>query len=192
MDKKRWHWNLWALLIVSLVAGCGQDKCQTQHLYQGTSISTGSITYGEPAVSGNITCGIVGEPGEKCMQAPEACAVLSFGCYNNGGFNDIGCASLTLMVTLAGVQNGQVVALPSPNVTVVASLDGLSYSCDGGIGKEDLTLVSGTVTVDISLNNFDAHYDMTFTRPDGSSVVIQGGRVAMLDASWKDITSCES
>jgi hypothetical protein len=191
MDKKPWHWNLWALLLGPLVvAGCGQNKCQTQHAYLGNSISSGTIAYGEPAVSTSLICGSVGESGQKCMQAPDTCTGPSFGCDNNWGY--VGCASLGLSVTLVRFQNGQTIALPSPDVTVVASLDGLSYTCDGGPGMETLTLVSGTVTVDISLNNFDAHYDLVFTRPDGTTVTIQDGRAALLNASWQDITSCES
>ena len=104
----------------------------------------------------------------------------------------MGCASLILNVTVATFQNGQVVALPSPDATVAASLDGFPYACDASVGKEELTLVSGTVSVTISLNNFDAHFDLVFTRPNGGSVVIQNGRAALLNAQWTNVTSCES
>jgi len=191
MDKKRWRSNLWALLLGGfLIAGCGQDKCQTQRYYHGTQISAGTITYGEPPVSNSIICGSVGESGQKCMQAPDTCASPSFGCDNNWGF--VGCASLNLNVTVAGDQNGQTIALPSPEVVVVAALDGLSYTCDGGPGMENLALVSGTVSVKVSLNNFDAHYNMVFTAPDGGPVTIQDGEVGLQNANWKTETDCEN
>jgi hypothetical protein len=193
MDKRRWHWNFWALLFGTLVAfGCGQGKCKTQHVYQGDSTSTGTITYGEASLSNSFSCGKVGDSGQKCMQAPGACTTASFGCYNDGSFNEVGCASLAFTVALARFQNGQVIVLPSPDVAVVASLDGLPYPCDSGIGIESLTLQSGTVSVNISLNNFDAQYDLTLTQPDGTSAITLGGEVAMLNATWNDVTPrCE-
>jgi hypothetical protein len=55
-----------------------------------------------------------------------------------------------------------------------------------------LTLQSGTVSVNISLNNFDAQYDLTLTQPDGTSAITLGGEVAMLNATWNDVTPrCE-
>ena len=47
---------------------------------------------------------------------------------------------------------------------------------------KDLPLISGSVTVTVTLNNFDGYFDMTFTRPNGGSVVIQMPRVALLAA----------
>jgi hypothetical protein len=124
------------------------------------------------------------------MQAPDACTGPSFGCADN--FGSVGFEALLLNLTFVRFENGQTVALPSPDVTVVASLTDAYLPYDAGSGSEPLTLVSGTVTVDISLNNFDAHYDLVFTRSDGTTVTIQDGRAALLNASWQDITYCES
>jgi len=191
VERRGWHWGWrWLLLGGLLLAGCFPNKCRTERLYQGTSLSEGTIVYGQPPTSHVLTCASVGRPGQKCMQAPDGCIGPSFGCDRDWG--DVGCASLSLNVTVAALQNGQVVALPSPDVAVAASLDGLPYTCDAGVGKEELTLVSGTVSVTISLNNFDAHFDMVFTRPNGDSVVIQNGRAALLRALWANVTSCES
>jgi hypothetical protein len=118
------------------------------------------------------------------MQTPEVCTNPSFGLG--------GCGPLTLQVTLTKFANGQVTSLPTPDVNVVATLDDLyaALPYDAGYGKEALTLVFGTISVAISLNNFDAHFDMTFTRPNGDSLVIQNGRAALLDAAWKTRTFC--
>jgi len=123
------------------------------------------------------------------MQAPDACVNPSFGSNPNWVRE---CTALVLNVTFGSFQNGQVVLLPSPEVGVTFSLDDSYLFPDAGVGKEELTLVSGTVSVTISLNNFDAHFDMVFTRPNGDSVVIQNGRAALLNAQWTNVTSCES
>ncbi|MGO9665495.1 MAG: hypothetical protein ACLP66_19560 [Polyangia bacterium] len=76
-------------------------------------------------------------------------------------------------------------------MTVTASLDdsaaGIPY--DGG-WNENLTLLSGSLNVTVTLNNFDGYFDMTFARPNGGSVVIQNARVAMLNATWTENTIC--
>ncbi|MGA7744112.1 MAG: hypothetical protein WBP56_22730 [Polyangia bacterium] len=160
----------------------GED-CTTGKAYYGSvPPAEGTVSYGQPPVSQPFG----GSPGPsvyQCMQAPDACASVSFG-SDSGAF--------PIEVTVAPLQNGQVITLPSPDVTVTASLNdayaGIPY--DGGAAREALTLVSGTITVTVSLNNFDAHFDMTFTRPDGEPVVIQNGRMAMLNATWTETTTC--
>jgi hypothetical protein len=185
VERGGWHWGwCWLLLGGLLLAGCFPNKCRTQPLYEGNPVSEGTITYGEPPISRDICAGPA-KAGVSCMQAPDACTSPSFGSE--------GCTALILDVAMVRFQNGQVVALPSPDVTVAASLDDLyaHLPYDAGYGKEELTLVSGTVSVTISLNNFDAHFDMVFTRPNGDSVVIQNGRAALLRALWTNVTSCE-
>ena len=186
MERGGWHWGwCWLLLGGFLLAGCFPNKCRTQPLYEGNQLGAGTITYGEPPISRDICAGPA-KSGVSCMQAPDACTSPSFGSE--------GCTALILDVAMVRFQNGQVVALPSPDVTVAASLDDLyaHLPYDAGYGKEELTLVSGTVSVTISLNNFDAHFDLVFTRPNGDSVVIQNGRAALLNAQWTNVTSCES
>ena len=191
MARRGWHWGWCSLLLGGfLLAGCFPNKCRTQRVYQGTSISTGTITYGEPPVSESIACASPGDSAQRCMQSPDTCTSPSFGCDRNYGY--AGFVALLLNVTSVAFQNDQLVALPSPDVTVAASLDDAYLPYDAGVGKEELTLVSGTVSVTISLDNFDAHSDMVFTRPNGDSVVIQNGRAALLNAQWTNVTSCES
>ena len=160
----------------------GED-CTTGKAYYGSvPPAEGTVSYGQPPVSQPFG----GSPGPsvyQCMQAPDACASVSFG-SDSGAF--------PIEVTVAPLQNGQVITLPSPDVTVTASLNdayaGIPY--DGGAAREALTLVSGTITVTVSLNNFDAHFDMTFTRPNGGAVVIQNARAAMLNATSTETTTC--
>jgi hypothetical protein len=177
------------LLVVAVfvVAGCYGNKCTTQRLYEGTPISSGTITYGTPPVSETFDCAGPDDSTKKCMQTPDACASLSFGSQPNWAEN---CAEFTLGVTVVGLQNGQVVTLPSPSVTVMFALNDSHLPYDAGSAKETLTLVSGTVGVTISPNNFDADFNLTFTRPNGGSVVIQNGRTALLDAKWENDTFC--
>ena len=130
--------------------------CNTGKAYDGSvPPAEGTVTYGQPPISQPFG-GSPGPSAYPCMQAPEACASVSFG-------SDSG--ELPVEITVAPLRNGQVIALPSPNVRVTASLNdayaGIPY--DGGAAREVLTLVSGTITVTVSLNNFDARFDMTFT-----------------------------
>ena len=221
MGKKRWRWNVWAFLVGELViAGCQGNKCRTQKVYQGDPVSAGTVTYGVPPISQTIVCAGPAQSGVSCMQTPDSCTSLAF--------ESEGCAALILEVTIIQFQNGQVVVLPSPDVTVGAFLDDLYVTLpyDAGYGREDLTLVSGAVSATVSLNNFDARFNprdrlsgkgervqrlgacrscalkpisseansgvnLTFTRPNGDSLVIQNGRAALLNASWKNETSCQ-
>jgi hypothetical protein len=84
----------------------------------------------------------------------------------------VGFEAFLLNLSYVTFKNGQVIALPSPDITVVASLNDSYLPYDAGLGKEDLTLVSGTVSVTISLNNFDANFELTFTRPNGTGSAI--------------------
>ena len=160
----------------------GKD-CNTGKSYGGSLPPVeGTVTYGQPPVSQPF--GAVPDPSSyPCMQAPATCTSVSFGC--RGG-------AVNLDVTIARFQTGQIVTLPSPDVTVTASFDeryaGVPY--DGGAYLEDLTLISGSLNVTVTLNNFDGYFNMTFARPNGGSLVIQNARVALLDAKWTENTTC--
>jgi hypothetical protein len=186
MDKKRWRWNVCAFLVGGLViAGCQGNKCRTQNVYEGDPIEGGTVSYGVPPTTQTIDCAGPDQSGVSCMQTPDSCADFSFGW--------VGCTAVTLDITVANFQNGQAVELPSPDVTVVASLNDLiaGFTPPPGTYEENLTLGSGSVTVTISLNNFDAHFDMVLVRASGDIVVVQNGRAALLDASWKNETFCQ-
>jgi len=166
-------------------AGCNNGPdCNTGKSYGGTRPgSDGTVTYGQPPISQPFVGAVPDPSSYPCMQAPATCTSVSFGCKGGGPIN--------IDVTVAPFQNGQVVTLPSPDVTVTASLDdsaaGIPY--DGG-WNENLTLLSGSLNVTVTLNNFDGYFDMTFARPNGGSVVIQNARVAMLNATWTENTIC--
>ena len=157
--------------------------CQKWEYYSGAAgPGDGTLTYGQPPISKPYSAGP--DPSAyPCMQAPDTCTSVSFG---------ISYGPLPLDVTVTPFVNGQVITLPSPDVTVTAYLDessaGLPY--DGGVWKLGLALVSGSLSVTVTLNNFDAHFDMTFTRPDGETVVIQNARAALLNASLKETRAC--
>ncbi len=166
-------------------AGCNNGTdCHTGKLYYGSLPPVqGTVTYGQPPVSQPFG-GLPDASSYPCMQAPTTCSLVSFGA---------GSGAVTIAVTVAPFHNGQVIALPSPDVTVTASLNDAYAGIipyDGGAWQEALTLVSGTLTVTVSLNNFDAHFDMTFTRPNGGAVVIQNARAAMLNATSTETTTC--
>ena len=170
-------------IAVFACSGCVGKDCNTGKSYDGyVPPSQGTLTYGQPPVSQPFGGG-AGASVFPCMQAPDTCTTLSFGW--DGG-------PLPLKVTIAPLRNGQVITLPSPDVTVIASLDKryADLPHDAGSYWEDLTLVTGSLSVTVTLNNFDAHFDMRFTRPDGETVVIQNARAALLNATWTESTTC--
>jgi hypothetical protein len=166
-------------------AGCNNgEDCNTVKSYYGTRLaSDGTVTYGQPPISQPFVGAVPDPSSYPCMQAPATCTSVSFGCKGGGPIN--------IDVTVAPFQNGQVVTLPSPDVTVTASLDDSAAGIpDDGGSNEDLTLISGSLNVTVTLNNFDGYFNMTFARPNGDSVVIQNGRAALLNASWTETTIC--
>lgn len=160
----------------------GQD-CQTVTAYVGyTSPNVGTVTYGQPSITKPF--GSLANPAPTaCMQAPGTCGSASFGAW--GG-------PVYVAVSATPLRDGQAVALPSPEVSISAYLDdgfaGLPY--DGGANRETLTLISGSISIMISLNNFEAQFDMTFARPGGDPVVIQNGHASMLNADMETSTNC--
>jgi hypothetical protein len=172
------------MVVAALFGGCSYGKdCETNKTYEGSfPPAQGTLTYGTPAVSIPFGFG-PGSDVYACMQAPSTCASVSFGV--EGG-------PLPIQVKVSALENGKTVALPSPNVVVSAQLNdvflGLYY--DGGVYQESLTLIAGSITVTVSLNNFDSRFDMTFTSANGSEVLIDNGRAAVLNAIWSQQTSC--
>ena len=161
------------------------NDCEKVKSYNGTTSQTqGTLTYGQPPVTKPFS-GQANPTPDACMQTPDTCGSLSFGC---GGYGP-----LHMTVTANPFKNGQVITLPSPWVSISAYFDdgfvGLPY--DGGAELETLTLVSGSITITISLNNFQAQFDMTFTKPNGDPVVIQNGQVALLNATLETNTVCQ-
>jgi hypothetical protein len=122
---------------------------------------------------------------KSCMQAPDTCKSLSFVSSANGL-----CSAVVLEVRIGSFQSGASISLPSANVSVTAGLLDRYLPYDAGAEEETLTLIGGNVVVALSLNNFDVHFDLVFTRPNGDQVTIEDGRAALLDAQWKDDTFC--
>jgi hypothetical protein len=172
------------VVVAAFFGGCSSGKdCQTYKTYEGSvPPAQGTLTYGTPAVTIPFGFG-PGTDVYACMQAPSSCTSVSFG-LNNG--------PLPIQVNVSTLENGKTVALPSPNVAVSAQLNDalLGLSHDSGVYQESLTLITGSITVTVSLNNFDSRFDMTFSSANGSGVLIQNGRAAMLDATWSQQTVC--
>lgn len=186
MCKARTAPAVGSLFAMGLVAvGCDYGKCQTVRGYGGNRAIGGTVTYGSPPRTLKIDQGAPEESGVKCMQGPSSCSAFSISILPGG-------VPLKAEIDLQPFHNGETVALPSPDVSVAAWLDdidaGLPY--DAGASDEPLTLVSGTVTVTVTLNNFDAVFDMVFSRANGEAVTVRNGRIAALNASWSTSQIC--
>jgi len=176
----------------ALCGGCNWGKdCTTGHAYQGTPVTEGTVTYWDHYGGSPVTVSLVAsEPdlsGLACMQAPATCSSLAFFAYGDPYTLQ---GALDLLVRLSSFQNAQPVALPSSDVVVMASLEGL-FPNDGGVGPETLTLTSGTVTVTLSPDNFDARFDMTFIGSSGDTVVVQNGRAESLNGRTYAFQNCD-
>jgi len=172
--------RLYLVLLSTVLAGCQTNKCQTPNIYTGTGVNSGTIAYGNSGTHEAFTCGGLGDlPHVECMQNPDSCTAISFGSIVNHT-----CTALELEVEINPFQNGALIQLPANNVTVKALLYDMYLPFDAGTALEPLTLVTGTVTVSISLNNLDAHFNLSLARPNGDLVTITDGRVALLDGYW--------
>jgi hypothetical protein len=178
--------RLWVLFPLGLaLVGC-QNRCKTERLYLGDQISTGTITYGTTGPSDTFGCVDPSSQTKSCIQAPDTCASVSFISRASSG-----CTALDLEVRLDSFHSGRVIPLPSADVTVNAVLHDADLSSDAGVEKEPLALVEGNVSVTVSLNNFDARFNLTLARPNGDLVTIKDGRAALLNARWMDERFCD-
>jgi hypothetical protein len=157
--------------------------------YSGEGIAQGTVTYGQPQIAKTVSEGSPDLAAAACMRAPDTCASFAFVVTPTGG--SLG-SPLDAKVTIAGFQNGQRILLPSTDISVVAGLDDIlaGFPHDAGVREELLTLVSGTVTVTITLNNFDAVFEMDFSRANGEPVTLTNGRIASMNASWTTSQFC--
>ena len=171
---------------VSLCTGCDFEKgdCTTLQGYGGgTEVNEGSVTVTitHPYPSDPATTslgGFVTGDSYACMQSPATCSTLYFEAFGDQNL-------FFMQARYLARDIGQVVALPSQDVVFPeAFLD------DGEGNEEPLTLLFGTLTDKLSLNNFDVHFDLMFTGANGAVVAIQNGRVANLNGHTISYESC--